>query len=188
MNENKIILVNYSYNSSEPLKSITQLSEKEAFAVAEKLYKESQCRAHRRFGPDFPVYYRHRLKTEEWLYDHFVAMGGKPETSHPYYFALQHCESLYRNFEYGKAIKINLSDIHSQDISFTFGDSVAQMGSPERKDPFMKDQLLSYISACDNDVNQFIDSIKEKYVCIEAQLWTDKYFSDLVPVVRNRIE
>lgn len=174
---NEIILVNYSYHSSKPLKSITQLPKEEAFAVAEKLYKESQCKAHRRFGPDFPVYYRHRLKTEKWLYDHFVAMGGKPETANPYYFALQYCENLYKNFDDGKAVTLNLKCIHPQDISFTFGDSVAQMESPDRKDPFMTDQLLSYISKYDNDVNQFIDSIKAKYVCIEAQLWTDKYFS-----------
>ncbi len=176
MGNNDIYLVNYRYNSSEPLKSITQLSEKEAFCVADKLYKESQCKAHRRFGPDFPVYYQHRMKTEKWLYDNFIMIGGKPQISHPYYFAVQFCENLYKNFDCGKAIKIKLDDIDILDVSFTFGDSVAKMDSPDRRNPFLKDKLLEYISIHDNDVNKFIDSIKEQYICIEAQLWTDKYF------------
>jgi hypothetical protein len=50
------------------------------------------------------------------------------------------------------------------------------MDSPDRKNPFLKDKLLEYIIAYDNDVNKFIDSIKGQYICIEVQLWTDKYF------------
>ena len=177
MSTSDIWLVNYRHPKDEPLKSITQLPEKEAFSLAKKLFDESPCRAHRRFGPDFAMYYPHRLKTEKWLYDSFTAIGGKPQTEHPFYFALHHCENLYVNFDCGLITRINLKDIDATDVSFTFGDSVAQMDSPNRKDPFLKDKLLEYISLHDNNVEKFLDGIKQPYVCIEAQLWTDKYFN-----------
>ena len=176
MDKGKLFLVNYRHSKSDPLKSITQLPEQEAFTVAKKLYDESPCRAHRRFGPDFVYYYPHRLKTEQWLYERFLAIGGQPQTEHPFYFALHYCENFNVNFDFGKTTKINLNDIDIFDVSFTFGDSVAKMDSPDRKDPFLKDKLLEYINQFDNDVEKFLDSIKEQYVCIEAQLWTDKYF------------
>ena len=176
MSTDDIYLVNYRHSKCEPLKSITQLPKNEAFALAQKIYEDSHCRAHRRFGPDFVWYYPHRLKTEKWLYDRFIEIGGKPQTEHPFYFALDHCENYYVNFDNGLITKINLNDIDKNDVSFTFGDSVAQMESPNKPEPFLKDKLFEYISAFDNNVIDFLESIKSQYVCIEAQLWTDKYF------------
>jgi hypothetical protein len=43
MDGNDIYLVNYRHINCEPLKSITQLPEKEAYELAEKLYKESHA-------------------------------------------------------------------------------------------------------------------------------------------------
>ena len=173
----RIYLVNYRHRNCEPMKSITQLPREEAFQLAAKLYEDNPCSAHRRFGPDFPVYYSFRLKTEEWLYDHFIALGGKPKTKHPYYFALQQCESLKRNFGFGEEYRLGLDLIDETDISFTFGDSIKQMNSPQRIDPFMKPQLLQYLSRFDNDLNRLIDSLRDTYIIIEAQMWTDKYFN-----------
>jgi hypothetical protein len=68
------------------------------------------------------------------------------------------------------------------DVSFTFGDSCKEMDSPHRKDLFLKDTLLEHIKLNNNDVEQFLDSIKQQYDCIEAQLWTDKYFNNLFTV------
>jgi len=170
-----ITLVNYAHTKCTPMKSITQLPEAEAFELAAQLYTESPCRAHRRFGPDFQYYYPHRLKTEKWLHEHFLALGGEPETEHPFYFALHNCESLDRNFEYGTQTQLTLSDIDPRHISFTFGDSIAVMDSPDRREPFTKDDLYTHIAA-HGGVEPFLDSIKNKYDCIEAQLWTDIYF------------
>ena len=182
MDVNDIYLVNYRHSNCEPLKSITQLPEKEACKLAEKLFKECPCRAHNRFGPNFEGYYKHRQKTEKWLYDKFIAIGGKPQIMHPYYFALHNWEKSYAYFEYGKIIKLGLKDIDMCDVSFTFGDSSKEMDSPRRKDPFLKDTLLDLINLNNNDVEQFLDSIKQQYDCIEAQLWTDKYFNNLFTV------
>ena len=176
MSEPELYLVSYRHFKSEPFKSITQLSEDEAFALAKKLYENSSCPAHKRFGPDFAQYYPHRLMTEKWLYERFKALGGKPQTEHPYYFAFHHCENLYTNFDSGVVTKIKLSDIDISDVSFTFGDSIAQMNRQSNPEPFLKDKLIKYISEFDHHVESFLESVIPRYVCIEAQLWTDQYF------------
>lgn len=153
-----------------------QLPKEEAFLMAETLYKKSQCRAHRRFGPDFPSYYEYRLKVEKWLYDSFVALGGKPQTKHPFYFVLQYCDNFYQNFEKGIEVRIPLKDIDNFDISFTFGDSMAQMEQETMKPLFLKSELFEYLKSFNNIVDDFLNYIKEPYICIEAQLWTNKYF------------
>jgi len=47
MTNNKLYLVNYCHSNSEQMKSITELPEQEAFAIAKKLYDAGPCRAHR---------------------------------------------------------------------------------------------------------------------------------------------
>lgn len=174
-----LYIVNYCHNDCLPLKSITQLSKEEAFLMAKELSKKDKCRALNRFGDDFPGYYQHRIRTEQWLYEHFIAIGGKPQTRHLFYFALHQSEDLNKNFNYGKIIKVPLDDIDSDDISFTFGDSVAKFDVPERRNPFLKGKLYEYVNSYNNDVEKFLVSIKEQYIIIEAQLWTDKYFINL---------
>ncbi len=172
-----LFLVNYRHSGSEPLKSITQLPRDDAFRVAEKLYGQSQCYAHRRFGPDFTSYYEYRLKVEQWLYDSFLQLGGKPQTRHPFYFVLQYCDAFCRNFGESVEVRLPLQDIDPSDISFTFGDSMAQMETSAMEPLFLRDTLYESIRSCDNDVDRFLASIRDPYVCIEAQLWTDRYFT-----------
>ena len=178
MDANDIYIVNYRHSNCEPLKSITQLPEDEAFALAKKLYEESPCRAHNRFGPDFKWYYQHRIRTEAWLYDHFIAIGGKPSIKNPYYFLLDRSDVFDAYFGYGKTIKLALNNIDTCDVSFTFDDSCKMMDAPNRQEPFLKGKLLEYISMNGNSVESFLDSMKDQYDCIEAQLWTDKYFKN----------
>ena len=80
----KLYLVNYRHKDSVPCKSITELPLEEAKKLAEQLHAGSDCRAHRRFGAEFERYYDDRRKAEQWMYDMFCELGGKPETKHPY--------------------------------------------------------------------------------------------------------
>jgi len=82
----ELFLVNYRTPKCEPLKSITQLSEKEAIEVAKKLHQENPYDGFQRFGDDFTKYYHHRIRTEKWLYDEFIVIGGRPQMAHPLYF------------------------------------------------------------------------------------------------------
>ena len=177
MSSNDIFLINYRHPNCEPLKSITQLPEKEAFVLAKKLYLESPCRANNRFGSGFAEYYKHRIEMEQWLYDKFTALGGNPQIKNPFYFTLQHSQSLYENFDKGEIIKIKLQDIDDTDISFTFNDSMAKFYSSDWEEPFLKSRLYDLISANENSFDKFLCTIQPRYHYIEAQLWTDKYFN-----------
>lgn len=74
----EISLVNYSHRGCEPLKSITQLSEEEAFKKAKEICKSNKGIAFGRFE-DFVNYYPKRINTEKSLHQGFKSKGGKPE-------------------------------------------------------------------------------------------------------------
>ncbi len=170
------VLINYRHTGAEPLKCITQLPYEKAVLAAEKIYADFPCPAHRRFGPDFPDYFAYRMDIEKRLYKEFLALGGTPEIEHPYYFSVGHCESLYHNFKNGEAIIIPLDDIQSEYISFTLGDSMVQEERKNTQPVFRKEKLLAMLAEHENNVESLISSIKEEYICIEAQLWSDKFF------------
>ena len=173
-----LTLVNYRHSSSTPYNSIMQLPMDQAFEIAAKLNKSSQCQAHRRFGPDFEFYYKYRLKIEKVLYIEFVQLGGKPKYKHPFYFVLEYSDVLHRNFDSGMSVALPLNHIDPLDVSFCFGDSMAQFESGNRQPIFTVDTLYQYIGNNNNEVDLLLHEIIPQYKYIEAQLWTDKYFPD----------
>ena|GEM_PF-1391988 len=166
-----LYIVNYRHANSAALKSITQLPKDEAFALAKRLHVESPCRAHKRFGASFAWYYEHRLRTEQWLHEQFIALGGQPQTNHPFYFVLQGCDSLHDNFDRGETLRIALHEIDPRHVSFTFGDSCKFMDSPQRQRPFLMDELLAHIASHGN-AETFLRNL-QPYDFIEAQLWIE---------------
>ena len=171
----EIYIVNYCNPNCSPLKSITRLSKAEAFEKAKDLSDKYIGTAFGRFA-DFKNYYSNRIQAEDWLYKWFKKLGGEPDTKHPLYFVLQGSDYLNHWFGKGTVTKIPLSGICSKHISFTFGDSVSKFKKKERKNPFLIDELISFINLFNGDVKKFISSIEEEYTYIEAQLWNDGYF------------
>lgn len=57
-----LYLINYRNVNSGQCKSITELPFPEAKAVADHLYQNNPCTAHRRFGPNFAQYYNDRKR------------------------------------------------------------------------------------------------------------------------------
>jgi hypothetical protein len=181
-----LFLVNYRTIKCERLKSITRLSEKEAFEAAAKLYEENHrdtTDGFQRFA-DFDTYYPHRIKTEKWLYDQFIAAGGKPQTRHPLYFFVHEWDAVERAWD-GKVEKvvekIALDDIDPYDVSFVMGDSMKAVNQPDDFPLFMKDELLALINSHDNDINKLLDFAYQQadMRAIEAHIWNDKYFKSL---------
>ncbi|MCL2532087.1 MAG: hypothetical protein FWE40_08015 [Oscillospiraceae bacterium] len=169
-----LCIINYRHANSVALKSIMQLPKDEAFVLAKTLHDESPCRAHKRFGANFAWYYEHRLRTEQWLHEQFIALGGQPQTKHPFYFVLHGCDSFHANFNHGETFRIALHEIDPRHVSFTFGDSCKFMDSPHRQRPFLMNELLAHIDSYGN-IETFLRSVQETYDCIEAQLWTHTY-------------
>ncbi|MBE5930284.1 MAG: hypothetical protein E7268_04370 [Lachnospiraceae bacterium] len=171
----KLYLVNYRHKDSVPCKSITELPLEEAKKLAKQLYSGSSCRAHRRFGAEFERYYGDRRKAEQWMYDMFCELGGKPETKHPYYFTVQPSEALSENYGEYRMIQIDLDEIDDSDISFTLGDSMALYYTEKLHQVYTKTDLLEQLELYDNDVNKMLEHKKEQAAFIEAQLWNDMY-------------
>ena len=185
MNIKDIRLKYYCHVDNEPVRSITQLSEKDALALAIKHRDENPCNAHSRFGSmltfekNFIDYYNHRRNVEKSLYERFAFLGGKPQILNPYYFFVHDLSWLMNiindeiNAGIAKIIEVSLKDIDIFDISFVLGDSLL-MNSGNNDSLFLKDTLMKSIASHDGFENYF-NSIKPKYPFIEAQLWTDKY-------------
>lgn len=173
---NELYLVQYCHPRCLPLRSITRLSEAEACAMAQKLSSQNSGTAFGRFA-DFQNYYPKRLRTEKWLYDWFIKLGGEPATEHPLYFVVNGSDYLDDWFDKGRIIKLPLGRIRSEHVSFTFGDSMARMDSPERKDPFTKETLQHLMEAQPGGMDSFFRDIEKQYAYIEAQLWDDSYLS-----------
>jgi hypothetical protein len=164
------------------LSSITRLPIDDAYSMAKKLsqYTGASFTSFSRFSEkDFDGYYKKRIRTEQWLYNSFIALGGKPQNAHPLYFVLG--ESRYLNdwFENGINTKILLSDIESSDVSFTFGDSMSKMDSEDRMNLFTKESLFNFIYETTNDVSAFLNELNKQNRYIEVQLWSDVYIENL---------
>lgn len=56
---------------------------------------------------------------------------------------------------------------------------MAKMDKPERKELFLKEDLFKYLDDYYGNVNQFLDSISERYTYIEVQLWNDIYIKGI---------
>jgi hypothetical protein len=177
-----LYITNYCDKRCSPLSSITRLPTEDAYSMAKKLsqYTVDSFTSFSRFSEkDFDGYYKKRIRTEEWLYNSFVATGGRPQNAHPLYFVLG--ESRYLNdwFEDGIKTKILLSNIDSADISFTYGDSMSKMDSDERMNPFTKESLLNFIYETTHDVSSFLNELNKQNIYIEVQLWNDIYIKNL---------
>lgn len=169
----ELYIVNYSHHNCVPGRSITRLPEAEAYATAKRLAAENEGTSIGRFA-DFANYYPLRMRTEAWLHERFIALGGAPRTEHPLYFVLHQSAFLDDWFGNGKVTRLPLSGIDARHISFTYGDSMAQMDRPTRQPPFTKADLAGVISGY-KGIEAFLDAIREPYTYIEAQLWNDDY-------------
>jgi hypothetical protein len=181
--KDNLYITNYCDKRCSPMSSITRLPIQDAYSLAKKLsqYSGTSFTSFSRFSDkDFDGYYKKRTRTEEWLYNSFIALGGKPQNPHPLYFVLG--ESRYLNdwFENGIETKLLLRDIDSADISFTFGDSMSKMDSKDRMNLFNKESLFSFINEAANDISSFLHELNKQNRYIEAQLWNDVYIKEFI--------
>lgn len=150
-----------------------RLPKEQAFAKARELAQNNpKTTAFYRFA-DFETYYPQRLKADDTMHEAFVALGGKPEEKHPLSFVLNGSEFLHKWFGYGSAVRIPLADIPSEQISFTYGDSVATMTKTGRIPLITKEALWDEIVNHTGTLEEYIRSIEHTFHYIEAQVWCD---------------
>lgn len=177
----KLLITHYCEKGKSPLHNITRLSKEDAFLMAAELSKN--CKSERnRFGEDFIGYYPERLTTEEWLYESFLSLGGKPHNEHPIYFVLGESERLHQWFGNGDLIQIPLSEIASEYVSFTFGDSMSAVKNRNDKQVVRKEELLDCIEKSGLDISEFMNQVKQQYSYIEVQVWNDDCIQEYLKI------
>ena len=178
---NNLYITNYCDSRCTPLQSITRLPSDEAYKLAEELSQNAGTTFtsfSRLTASDFDVYYKKRKRTEEWLLSKIIDMGINPKNKTPLYLVLGESEYLDKWFEKGNKTKLLLRNIDSEDISFTFGDSMSRLDSKERMDPFTIETLTSFILEKTDDISRYLAELDKQNRYIEAQLWNDRYIRD----------
>ena len=166
-----IYLTHYFYPGTDPWKNIMLLPEDEAFRIAGKLAAaHPETTSFGRFA-DFRNYYPARKKADEYVRGKFAALGGKPVLAHPYSFTLMECEYLRKWFSNGEKIVISLEDVPDDQISFTIGDSCAQIINGMEPEILTKEMLMKRIRSCGGSVSSFLEESLGKFAYVEAQLW-----------------
>lgn len=174
INTDELYIVNYCHPNCMPLKNICRLPEKEAFLLADEMAsKNPRTTAFYRFA-DFENYYSLRIKQDEYLYNMFISLGGKPKEKHPLSFVLQGSEYLNNWFSNGRITKILLNDIPSEYISFTPGDSGAAIEKTKKITMYTKEMLLQIMREYKGTIDDFMKGVVKNYYYIEVQLWNDE--------------
>lgn len=172
---NELQIVNYCHPHCEPFLNICRLPEAEAFALARRMSDSNPgITAFGRFA-DFENYYPRRMKQDEYLFDSFVRLGGKPIQTHPLSFVLQGSPYLDGWFGNGITSRVLLAGIPAEAISFTLGDSMAMQEKHGAVVMHTKDSLLNFLDAYAGTVDEFLAEIAGTCRYIEAQLWDDDY-------------
>ena len=175
INIDELHIVNYCHPNCIPLKNIVRLPKEEAFLLAREMAASNpNTTAFWRFA-DFENYYTLRIKQDARLHELFISLGGKPKVEHPLSFILQGSDYLYNWFDKGTITKILLSNIPSEYISFTYGDSGATLERSGNISVFTKDMLLSSLCEYTGTINEYMDEITKNHHYIEVQLWNDDY-------------
>lgn len=175
INIDELYIVNYCHPNCIPLKNIIRLPEKEAFSLAcEMAENNPETTAFYRFA-DFKNYYSLRINQDNYLYEMFVSLGGKPKEKHPLSFVLLDSEFLNNWFDNGTITKVLLRDIPSEFVSFTLGDSGAIFQKTGTVTMYTKEMLYHMIHEYKGTINEFMSEIVQKYYYIEVQIWDDVY-------------
>ncbi|NMH88490.1 hypothetical protein [Flavivirga algicola] len=127
-----------------------------------------------------------RFALEKRLREGFIAKGGKPKSSSPSYFTLGKCEWMQSCYANPGVVKIPLTNIKPEQISFTYPDSMVSFQF------YDEPKLAKYRKACNGQIylldeiqkllNQYGIPSKDKWSSqenlkydryIEAQVWDD---------------
>ena len=167
----ELTLVHYYYPGTDPMGNIMLLPEEEAFRVAAALAEaHPETMSFYRFA-DFTNYYPRRKQADEAARKQFIALGGKPELEHPYSFVLFGNDYLKEWFGKGGEIRIPLSAIPEDQVSFTYGDSCSSLERRGVLDLTDRKTLLAEIGAYPGTPVDYAEHIRETCGYIEVQVW-----------------
>lgn len=167
-----IYLTHYFFPGTDPWKNIMLLPEEEAFKKAAELAAaHPDTTSFYRFA-DFRNYYPCRKEADAYVRREFIALGGRPELEHPFSFVLTESDYLKEWFSGGESFRINLADVPDDAISFTVGDSCAQIGRGQRPEVLTKQTLMQRIRMHGGSAEEYLKAVLTDHGYVETQLWT----------------
>lgn len=171
-----IWLEHYYHADCEPLKNIMRLPREAAFAMAKQLADaHPETTAFYRFA-DFENYYPLRLETDNMLYERFCALGGKPREKHPLSFVLGSSDYLHRWFGEGNVIRIPLTWIDPEIVSFTLGDSMSTRSRLGDVTLLTLPMLQQAMQAHPQGTDGYLQDVFAQHTYIEVQVRGDVSF------------
>ena len=170
-------LYHYFERDAGPFRSISDLPDREAEAVLQRIRTEH---------PDlFPArrpadYLQKRRRFEEILRTAFLQKGGLAERETPHYLVVAACPFLEKWYEHTAWITVDTDRLDLRTLSFTYGDSHPTFsgkirdGKEYRNRLYTYDEILSVIDryGLPQDWNPDCKLGPECY--IEVQMWTDR--------------
>jgi len=128
----------------------------------------------------FDGYMERRLELEKIIRDKFIKKGGIPETQAPHYFIVSECDWLNTWYIKPKYLKIKITDLNINTISFTYGDMFPTFseriadGKEYRKQVYSFQEIIEIINkyGLPQEWNPNGEYGPERY--IEGQVWSKK--------------
>lgn len=180
-------LTHYYIQGRKPFQTISDLSPQELVDVIDNLNKVAASGNSRRLFPDW--YVDERKKIEAYLRCEFIKKGGKPIRDYPLYLCFGSSE-LFRNVTLNTMeIRVSISDIPDEVISFTFQDSMISMEFKNEYhikkiyhgEVYTKTEIYKLIDKFGFPEDNFEEYKNEKFInYIEAQLWSDEPIKHLI--------
>lgn len=175
------------YFQQAPFRSLTTLSDSERAAVIAGLDfpPESSHRFHSNF------YFGERMRYETVMHDQFAEKGGRPTRRRPHYAVLGESE-IWQSIA-KRSLRIPLTDISSDQISFTYTDSWFTYVEREadgtvnlRKPQYNKLYRLAELGQLFADYGWPGDRWKrdpdwQNDIYVEAQIWDDASIQPYLP-------
>jgi len=177
-------LFHYYELNNGPFRNITEYGFEKAISIQNQISEGFNSKR-----PD--NYIDLRFSLEKKIKEQFILKGGNPNRNDPFYFTLGECNWAKSWYVNPGVIKIPLTDLEADQISFTYPDSMISFQLYEepklvkyRKNCNGQVFLLSEISNLINkyglpteEKSQTLESLKyDKY--IEAQVWNDEIINE----------
>ncbi|HRW11145.1 MAG TPA: hypothetical protein P5121_38855 [Caldilineaceae bacterium] len=167
-------LYHYYEGRLGPFRNLSDLAVEEAEAVLTAIRQANRTFAAQR-APDYLTV---RRALEDRVRALFIAKGGAPRRVRPHYFTVGACPWLLDWYVEGCVLRLPLSDITPEIISFTYGDTFPAMrlqdGRPHRGQVYTVTELPALIEryGLPQQWNPAGQAGPDRYV--EAQLWDDQ--------------
>lgn len=160
------------YNRGEPFRSITSFPQDQWQSIIEKL-NSTNAWGLNRFADR--QYLKQRVLAEAEVRKAFIAKGGKPRLEQPIYFFLG-ANKRFEEHKLNQGYKISFDDLESEQVSFTYGDSMLAFIKENRDQsgPQYRNPLCEEVYRLEElgGVYASIHFSDENQLAIEAQLWT----------------